>query len=224
MTHTQSKSVISASILSADFRHLEKDVLEAESAGVDHIHIDVMDGVFVPNISMGPLIVETCRKITNLPLDAHLMIINPEKYIDAFHKAGANRISIHLENNPHVNETLHRIQQLGCKAGLVINPETPLSSIGEYLAKADYFLIMTVHPGFGGQSFMHETLPKIVNLSEKLGGLGLDKIIQVDGGISAETAPDCYKAGARDFVAGKFIFNHPQGIQAGVNELRQAIK
>jgi ribulose-phosphate 3-epimerase len=224
MIEAQPISLISASILAADFRHLEKDILAAESAGVDHIHIDVMDGVFVPNISMGPMIVETCRKITNLPLDVHLMIINPEKYIEVFQEAGANRISIHIEQNPIVNDTLQRIQKMGCTAGLVINPETPLQAIGGSIAFADFFLLMTVHPGFGGQNFMDETLPKISSLRDKLESRGDKKLIQVDGGISSQTAPACFQAGARDFVAGNSIFNHPGGILAGVKDLREAIK
>jgi len=215
---------ISASILAADFRNLEREVKAAESAGVDNIHVDVMDGVFVPNISMGPMIVETCKKITELPIDVHLMIINPEKYIEAFQHAGADRISIHIENNPVVNVTLKRIQALGCKAGLVINPETDLDLIEGSLIFADFFLIMTVHPGFGGQLFINETLQKIAALNEIIKQLGIAQFIQVDGGINPETLPACYHAGARDFVAGNSIFNHPRSIQEAVLELRESIK
>lgn len=215
---------ISASILAADFRNLEREVKAAEEAGVDNIHVDVMDGVFVPNISMGPMIVETCKKITDLPIDVHLMIINPEKYIETFRQAGADRISIHIENNPSANETLNWIQALGCKAGLVINPETGLSSIDGSLDSADFFLIMTVHPGFGGQLFMRETLEKIVTLNDRLKVLGMEKFIQVDGGINHKTLPTCYYAGARDFVAGNTIFNHPRSIQDAVLELRESVK
>ncbi len=215
---------ISASILAADFRNLEKEVKAAESAGVDNIHIDVMDGVFVPNISMGPMIVETCKKITDLPIDVHLMIINPEKYIEAFQHAGADRISVHIENNPVVNETIKRIQTLGCKAGLVINPETDLVLIEGSLIFADFFLIMTVHPGFGGQKFISETLGKIVALNENIKLLGMAQFIQVDGGINPKTLPVCYRAGARDFVAGNSIFNHPRSIQDAVLEMRESVK
>jgi ribulose-phosphate 3-epimerase len=214
---------ISASILSADFRHLEKDILAAEAPGVDAIHVDVMDGVFVPNISMGPMIVETCRKITSLPIDVHLMIIHPEKYLEAFKKAGANSISIHIEDNPEVEDSLNRIQQLGCKSGLVLNPDTPIKEIDNYLSVANHFLVMTVHPGFGGQSFMNGMLEKINDLSNRLDMLGFSKTIQVDGGIHRETAMACFQAGARDFIAGNAIFNHPGGIEAGVQQIRSIL-
>ncbi len=224
MIINRKQSYISASILAADFRNLEKEVRAAESAGVDNIHIDVMDGVFVPNISMGPIIVETCRKITNLPLDVHLMIIHPEKYIDTFQQAGANRISIHIENNPIANETLERIRTLGCKAGLVLNPETVIDEIEGCIKLADFFLIMTVNPGFGGQLFMNETLEKISKLHEIIFKLGLGQFIQVDGGINANTMRACYNVGARDFVAGSSIFNHSRGIQQAILEMRESIK
>jgi ribulose-phosphate 3-epimerase len=215
---------ISASILAADFRNLEREIQSAEAAGVDHIHVDVMDGVFVPNISMGPMIVETCRKVTSLPLDVHLMIVKPERYIEVFHQAGADRISIHIEDNPEVIETLKRIRQMKCKAGLVINPETALETIENSIEFADFFLVMTVHPGFGGQKFITETLPKITALKGKLSLLDAKKFIQVDGGINSQTARSCFQAGARDFVAGNSIFNHPRGIQQAVAEIRAALK
>jgi ribulose-phosphate 3-epimerase len=215
---------ISASILAADFRHLEQDIREAEMAGVDAIHVDVMDGVFVPNISMGPMIVETCRRITSLPIDVHLMIIHPEKFIETFQKAGANSISIHIEENPLVGNSIDKIRKLGCQPGLVINPETRLDEIDDYLVAADHFLVMTVHPGFGGQTFMEGMLEKIRSLKFRLDRLHLAKIIQVDGGIDCETGLWCFKAGARDFVAGHSIFNHPEGIGAGVGAIRSMLE
>lgn len=215
---------ISASILAADFRHLEDDIRAAEAAGVDFIHVDVMDGVFVPNISLGPMIVSTCRQITSLPIDTHLMITRPERYLEAFQKAGANSISIHIEENPIVDQSLLEIQKMGCRAGLVINPETALSAIESHLSIPDYFLVMTVHPGFGGQKFMPEMLPKIAGLRQMLQDAHLEKMIQVDGGINAETALKCYQAGARNFVAGSTIFKDGDGIQQSVHELRGILK
>lgn len=221
---TENGILISASILAADFRCLASQIISAEEAGVDVIHIDVMDGQFVPNISMGPLIVETCKKVTRLPLDVHLMIVHPEKYIDTFRSAGADKISIHVENNPVATTSLEKIRNLGAVAGLVLNPGTPASAAIPLLSEADRFLIMTVHPGFGGQKFMPEMLEKIRELSAQITALGLDKKIQVDGGINQETARLCYAAGARDFVAGNSLFNHPQGIRKGVEEIRRSIQ
>jgi ribulose-phosphate 3-epimerase len=216
--------LISASILAADFRYLEKEIKTAESAGVDAIHVDVMDGVFVPNISMGPMIVETCRKITSLPLDVHLMIINPEKYLTSFQNAGADSISIHIEDNKVVGESLEKIKQAGCRAGLVLNPETFLNEIDNFLTLADYFLVMTVHPGFGGQKFIEESIHKIQVLTGKLLSCDLEKTIQVDGGINTENISELANSGAHDFVVGNSIFKHPKGILAGVKSLRKALK
>jgi len=215
---------ISASILAANFRFLENEIRTAESAGVDAIHVDVMDGVFVPNISMGPMIVETCRKITSLPLDVHLMIVHPEKFINAFQSAGADSISIHIEDNPFTGESLQKIKQLGCRAGLVLNPDTPLNAIESFLSIADYFLVMTVNPGFGGQKFMESILVKISELDKQLNSIKMEKVIQVDGGINPENVLKLYQSGARDFVAGHSIFNNPLGIREGVKSLRVEIK
>jgi ribulose-phosphate 3-epimerase len=203
---------------------LPREIKTAESAGVDAIHVDVMDGVFVPNISMGPMIVETCRKITSLPLDVHLMIIHPENYLTSFQNAGADSISIHIEDNKVVGESLKIIKQTGCRAGLVLNPETSLHEIDNFLMLADYFLVMTVHPGFGGQKFIEESLHKIHELAENLFSRNLEKTIQVDGGINTENISDLAVAGAHDFVAGNSIFKHPKGILAGVKSLREALK
>ena len=167
------KSIISASILNSDFGNLESEIKKAEQAGVDWIHLDIMDGHFVPNISFGPHVVSLCRKITNLPLDTHLMISNPDKYIDAFSEAGADYISVHIENNAHIHRTLQKIISNGKHPGIVINPGTPIESIFSILHMVDYVLLMSVNPGFGGQIFIPETLGKISKLSEEMKSRGL---------------------------------------------------
>src|ERR1051325_2246435 len=155
------KYVISSSILSADFARLGEEIRTVEAAGVDWIHVDVMDGHFVPNITMGPFIVETCRRITKLPLDVHLMIENPERYIEAFAKAGASGLTVHVETCPDIVNTLKQIKSLGCWAGIVLNPETPVPELDPYLGEADLVLVMSVHPGYSGQSFISESIAKV---------------------------------------------------------------
>lgn len=214
--------LVSASILSADFALLENDLRQAESAPIDWVHIDVMDGQFVPNISMGPLIVETCRRITNLPLDVHLMIEQPERHIEAFAKAGAHRIGAHIEGNPNIHRTLQAIRTLGCSPTIVINPGTPAWALQEVLPLVDMVLVMTVNPGFGGQSFIPEMPAKIRELAGMVSQQNHPILIQVDGGIDASTLPQALAAGANVFVAGTSIFKHPQGIAAGVRALRAA--
>jgi ribulose-phosphate 3-epimerase len=220
---TRSKFVIAPSILSADFRHLEADLHACESSGADWIHVDVMDGSFVPNITMGPLIVDACRKSTSLPLDVHLMIEKPERHIESFVKAGANIITVHVETCPHLHRTLQQIAALGASAGVTLNPATPLVMIEPVLPMVDLVLIMTVNPGFGGQSFIAESLPKIGDLRRKLDAIGSDAWIEVDGGISPETIGSVIDAGANALVAGNAIFKHPQGIAAGIESLRSLI-
>lgn len=216
--------ILSASILSANFSSLSDQIRSAEEAGIDWIHIDVMDGRFVPNITMGPMVVETCRSITNLPLDVHLMIEHPEQHIDAFAAAGADWISVHIEDNPNIHRTLQRIRSLGCQPGVVLNPGTPASRVTATLPFVDLVLVMTVNPGFGGQAFIPEMLGKITELGEWLKLHKPEAYLQVDGGISVATLPDTLQAGANNFVAGNAIFKHPQGIQTGVAELRKVIK
>ncbi|MBU1661351.1 MAG: ribulose-phosphate 3-epimerase [Chloroflexi bacterium] len=211
---------IAPSILSADFAKLGQQVKTVEAAGGDWIHLDIMDGHFVPNMSMGRLAVEACRRVTQLPLDVHLMVNSPEKFWDIFAAAGADRITVHIEATHHIHRAIQSIHQLGCKAGVAINPGTPASAVEEILHAVDLILVMTVNPGFGGQKFIPETLPKIARLRHKLDEVNPEAVIQVDGGIAASTLPQVIAAGAQVFVAGNAIFNHPNGIAAGVQALR----
>ncbi len=213
---------ISSSILSADFSRLAEQIHEAEAAGVDWIHIDVMDGHFVPNLTMGPFIVETCRRITRLPLDVHLMVDNPADLVESFAKAGANRLSVQVEATPHIYRLLQQIQELGCRPGVVLNPGTPAVCIEPSLALADMVLVMTVNPGYSGQEFIPETVTKVAEVKKMIERKGLNTLIQVDGGITDETLPLTYQAGARVFVAATAIFKYPQGIAAGIQALREA--
>jgi ribulose-phosphate 3-epimerase len=202
-------TLIAPSILSADFTCLGKEVSAVEKAGADWIHIDVMDGRFVPNITYGPIIVEACKRATSLPLDVHLMIEKPEEIIPAFAKAGADYISVHAETCPHLHRTLQQIRELKVKPGVALNPATPLSSI-EYIAdQLDFVLIMSVNPGFGGQKFIESSIEKIRALADLLAKKNPSALIQVDGGINAATIASVAKAGARCFVAGSAIFNTP---------------
>jgi ribulose-phosphate 3-epimerase len=220
MKNTSSrKFIIAPSILSADFSELGQQIRTAEAAGADWIHIDIMDGHFVPNMSMGRLAVEASRKITQLPLDIHLMVQKPEKVLEIFAKAGANHITVHVEATQHVHRTLQKIRQLGCKAGIVLNPGTPTSMITPVLHLVDLVLVMTVNPGFGGQKFLPETLLKITEIRNQLDKMNLDIPIEVDGGISTSTLMQVINAGAQIFVAGNAIFNHPAGIGKGIQSL-----
>ena len=211
--------LISPSILSADFTRLGDQIKQAEQAGADWFHIDVMDGHFVPNISMGPFIVEACRRVTDLPLDVHLMIEKPERYLENFINAGANYLTVHIETCPEMDKTLKKIQKLGCKAGITLNPATSAKEIEPYLEFADLVLVMTVQPGFSGQSFMFDILPKIREIRNSIDRIKPEVLLEVDGGINAETIRTAYDHGARVFVAASAIFNHPQGIQAGIDSL-----
>lgn len=192
----------------------------AEEAGVDAFHMDIMDGHFVPNISIGPDIVAIARKITKLPMDTHLMISNPDNFIEKFAEAGSNRICVHVENNPNVHKTLMTIRKLGVGPGLVVNPGTPVEAIYELLYMVEYVLILSVNPGFGGQAFIPEVMKKMRRLADKIETEGLDIDIQVDGGIAKETLPLARASGANIFVVGTGIFRHPQGIRTAVKELK----
>jgi ribulose-phosphate 3-epimerase len=216
--------ILSSSILSADFSRLAEQIHTAEDAGVDWIHVDVMDGHFVPNITMGPFVVETCRKITKLPLDVHLMIENPEKYVDAFFAAGASRLSIHIENNPNVYRTLEYIRHIGCLPGIVLNPGTPASAIQSTIELVDLILVMTVNPGYSGQQFIPSQIQKITEIKQLLTEQKSKALIQVDGGITDKTIHLPYGAGARVFVAATAIFKYPAGIAAGISSLRNAAR
>jgi ribulose-phosphate 3-epimerase len=212
--------VIAASILSADFTRLGQEIAVCESAGADWIHVDVMDGHFVPNITMGPFIVEACKRVTKLPLDVHLMIEKPEQYLEAFAKAGASGLTVHVETCPQLDQTLLEIKALGCRAGVVLNPETPVREIEPVLHLADLVLVLSVHPGFSGGKFIPESVAKAADVRKKLDALGSSAWLEVDGGINAETLPKMKEAGATAFVAASAIFKHPQGIMAGVQTLR----
>lgn len=198
---------LAPSILAADFANLSHEVKEVESLGIDCIHIDVMDGHFVPNITMGPNVVAALRPLTGAALDVHLMITDPDRYIQDFAKAGADYLTVHAETCVHLHRTLQEIKKQGMKAGVALNPGTHVSAIEPVLEEADLVLIMTVNPGFGGQSFIHSTLKKIEELKSKLIEPRYSFIIEVDGGINEETLPLAKKAGADLFVAGSAIFN-----------------
>ncbi|ONK23278.1 ribulose-phosphate 3-epimerase [Bacillus sp. VT-16-64] len=213
---------IAPSILAADFTKLGEEIKEVEAAGADLIHIDVMDGHFVPNITMGPPVVEAIRSITELPLDVHLMIENPDQYIEAFAKAGADYITVHVEASPHLHRTLDEIKKQGIKSGVVLNPATPAESIKYVLDNIDMVLLMTVNPGFGGQSFIHSVLPKITEVRNMGLKHGVQFDIEVDGGINPETARLCKEAGATVLVAGSSIFQQKDRKKA-LLEIRKEI-
>lgn len=205
---------IAPSILAADFAKLGQEVLEVEKAGADWIHIDVMDGHFVPNITMGPIVVDALRPLTELPLDVHLMIENPDRYIEDFAKAGADYITVHVEACPHLHRTIQLIRSFGVKPGVVLNPHTPIETIQHVLEDIDLVLFMTVNPGFGGQKFIHSVVPKVAALSQLIKDKGLSVDVQIDGGINEETIVPCAQAGASVFVAGSAIFGKQDRTQA----------
>jgi ribulose-phosphate 3-epimerase len=198
---------IAPSILSADFSKLGEEIKDVERGGADYIHVDVMDGHFVPNITIGPLIVDSIRPITKLPLDVHLMIENPDQYIEDFAKAGADYITVHVEACRHLHRTIHLIKSLGVKAGVVLNPATPVQLIEPIIEDLDMVLLMSVNPGFGGQKFILSVLSKIKQVKEMSEQKGLNLEIEVDGGVNEETALLCVEAGATVLVAGSAVFN-----------------
>lgn len=215
--------MIAPSILAADFSQLGDQVRQAVEGGADWIHIDVMDGRFVPNISFGPQVVKTVRSLTDLPLDVHLMIVEPERHLKAFADAGADHLTVHYETCPHIHRTLQTIRDLGVSPGITLNPGTPVTDLRELTHDFDHVLIMSVNPGFGGQSFIPTTLDKLRRTKALLEATGSEAMIQVDGGIDPSNIRECYEAGATNFVAGSSIFKHADGIAAGINALRQAL-
>ncbi len=215
---------ISPSILSADFTRLADQVREAEEAGVDYIHVDVMDGHFVPNITIGPLVVKALRPITKLPLDVHLMIENPEFYIEDFSKAGADIITVHQEATPHLHRTIQQIHDLGIKAGVSINPSTSVRTLDDIICDVDLILVMSVNPGFGGQSYIHSCTNKIRKVREMLDDRGISADLEVDGGVNVDTVNEVISAGANAFVAGSAIFNDKNNVAENVSALRAKIK
>jgi ribulose-phosphate 3-epimerase len=215
---------LAPSILAADYRRLGEQVREAEAAGADYIHVDVMDGHFVPNISIGSVIVQAVRGVTALPLDVHLMVEEPERHIEAFARAGADILTVHPEASPHIHRVVEMIRHVGARPGVALNPGTPLSMIEDVLADVDLVLIMSVDPGFGGQEFIEEVLPKLRRLRRLLDDAGSAVEVEIDGGITAETAPRSVQAGARVLVAGTAVFNEKGSIAENMARLRKSVE
>jgi ribulose-phosphate 3-epimerase len=210
---------LAPSILSADFAHLGAQVAEAEKAGADRIHVDVMDGHFVPNLSMGAPIVQSLRRVTRLPLEIHMMLSDPDRFLDEFSEAGADSFLVHWEGNYNLSRTVQRIRTLGKRVGVVINPATPAAMLEEILQDVDQVLVMTVNPGFGHQPFLNTTLPKIRRVSQMIERIKPGCNLEVDGGIDAMTAPLVVDAGATVLVAGSAIFNNAEGVAAAMKRL-----
>jgi len=206
-------------VLAADFARLGEHVGEAAHARVDRLHVDVMDGLFVPNISMGPVVVGALSRCTALPLEVHLMVSSPERHLDAFAKAGASSLIVHQEACVHLHRCVQQIKALGLRAGVALNPATPACLLADILPEIDLVLVMSVNPGFGGQAFIHGTLSKIQTLRQQIDANGYPCELEVDGGINAHTAPLVRRAGASVVVAGTAVFAHPEGVRQGIEQL-----
>ena len=202
---------------------LGEEIAACESAGAEWIHVDVMDGHFVPNITMGQFIVAACRRVTKLPLDVHLMIEKPERHLESFAKAGASRLTVHVETCPQLGDTLRQIKSLGCEAGVALNPDTHVQTIEPFMPEADLILVMSVHPGFSGQGFIPGTIPKVAEIRRKLDGLNSTAWVEVDGGVNVENVRDLRDAGATAFAVATSVFKHPLGTEAGIRALRDKI-
>ena len=213
---------IAPSILSADFARLSDEIGDIEEGGAEWVHVDVMDGHFVPNITIGPLIVDAARRSTNLPLDVHLMIKNPDHYLEAFVKAGADIVTVHQEACTHLHRTIQKIHELGAKAGVALNPGTSLETIRDVLPYLDLLLVMSVNPGFGGQSYIEASTAKLGRARAMLDEVGSDAELEVDGGVGVSNVEEIVNAGASVVVAGSAVYGHPDGAAAGVRAIRSA--
>jgi ribulose-phosphate 3-epimerase len=220
INYMSKKFFVAPSILAADFSRLGEEIALVENAGADWIHVDIMDGHFVPNMSMGRKALEACKQVTQLPLDVHLMVESPENFIEWYAESGASHLTVHIEATPNIHQVLQRIRKLGCQAGITLNPGTPSSSLDAVLHMVDLVLVMTVNPGFGAQKFIPEALPKIREIRHKLDQVNPQAVIQVDGGISSATIDQVIEAGAQVFVAGNAVFKHPGGPETGVSALK----
>jgi ribulose-phosphate 3-epimerase len=218
------KFTLAPSIIASDLAHLADEIAACESAGADWLHVDIMDGHFVPTITVGPLFVEACKHVTKLPLDVHLMIANPDQYLEMFAKAGANNITVHVETCPNLLQTIEKIKSYGCTAGITLNPATPASALDAVLPLADLVLVMSVNPGYSGQVFMPEMIGKVEEIRNKLNALRSKAYLEVDGGINVDTLPLMHKAGANVFVAGNAVFRHSQGVGEGIKVLQNAAR
>jgi ribulose-phosphate 3-epimerase len=220
---TMPEYIIAPSIVSADYLRLREDIETLEASGAGWIHVDVMDGHFVPNITMGPFLVQAYKRASKLPLDVHLMIEQPERYLEAFAKAGAANLTVHVETCPHLYRTLQQIKSLNCLAGVTLNPGTPVSAIEPVLHLADLVLVMSVNPGFSNQAFLPDMVAKVTQVRRKLDEIRSTAYLEVDGGINADNLPQLKEAGANVFVTAHAIFSHPQGIEAGMKALHAAL-